>query len=156
MPKDESMAGSSTSKTCGVLAQENIQTRGADRWGMTEIKLLTLQAVKDLVASLKCVEAMGERRPITLVLQVYWSAACRADVLARRQLCKARVRRLLGKVPLRMLVEFAIESGYPLYALDVALNMYGQRRRHSHLSRLVVGMLLTCCEEVHGSHGAHQ
>eukprot|EP00971_Amphidinium_carterae_P295058 5859002-Amphidinium_carterae.1 len=75
----------------------------------------------------------GERRPIALLPQVYrlWSACCRADVLEWRQLCKDRGARTkcYERVPLGMLEQFAKESGYPLYTLNVALNMYrGQRR----------------------------
>eukprot|EP00971_Amphidinium_carterae_P312973 6219564-Amphidinium_carterae.2 len=33
------------------------------------------------------------------------------------------------RLPLRMLEDFALESGYPLYALNVALNMYSGNRR---------------------------
>eukprot|EP00971_Amphidinium_carterae_P241328 4791843-Amphidinium_carterae.1 len=109
----------------------------------------------------------GERRPIALLPQVYrlWSACCRADVVAWRQLCKDRGETPVGqgaldetfdlaylteqrtaagqhqagvfldcskcyeRVPLSMLEQFAIESGYPLYVLNVALNVYSGQRR---------------------------
>eukprot|EP00971_Amphidinium_carterae_P348062 6490301-Amphidinium_carterae.2 len=108
------------------------KTRGADRWGMSEIKLLPVHAVKDLATFLKCVEAKaswppelremlylqlhkeeaknaGERRPIALLPQVYrlWSACYRADVLKRRQICKDRGETLVGQGALDETFELA-------------------------------------------------
>eukprot|EP00971_Amphidinium_carterae_P279337 5545376-Amphidinium_carterae.1 len=148
--------------------------RGADRWGMSEIKLLPDQAVRDLVLFLKCVEVMaswppalremlylqlpkegaknaGERRPIALLPQ--W-----------RQLCKDRGETPVGqsaldetfarvfldcskcyeRVPLSMLEQLAIESGCPLCALNVALNMYSGQRRMLVQGAVSEGVTATC------------
>eukprot|EP00971_Amphidinium_carterae_P125128 2479197-Amphidinium_carterae.1 len=37
------------------------------------------------------------------------------------------------RVPLPMLEEFALESGYPLYAPHVALKVHSGNRHHSHM-----------------------
>eukprot|EP00971_Amphidinium_carterae_P147522 2923579-Amphidinium_carterae.1 len=144
------------------------KARGADRRGMSEIKLLPEQAVRDLVVFLKCVEVMvswppalqemltssfpkKERRTLGregLLHCFRKSIGCGQLVvelmcLSGDSFAKTEETLLSGKhtaagqhqagvfldcskcyerVPLSMLEQFAIESGYPLYALNVALD----------------------------------
>eukprot|EP00971_Amphidinium_carterae_P018619 367147-Amphidinium_carterae.1 len=138
--------------------------RGADRLGMTELKLMPKQAVSDLTAFLNFLVATASW-PTTKREMLLWSAACRSDVLAWRQLCKDHGETPVGqgaldelfdlayiteersaagqhqagvfldcskryeRAPVRKLEEFALESRYPCYALNVALNMYSGNRR---------------------------
>eukprot|EP00971_Amphidinium_carterae_P010407 205460-Amphidinium_carterae.1 len=48
------------------------------------------------------------------------------------------------RVPLRVFEEFAIESGYPLYALNVALNMYSGAKRILVQGAISEGVTATC------------
>eukprot|EP00971_Amphidinium_carterae_P046794 922081-Amphidinium_carterae.1 len=52
-----------------------------------------------------------------------------AVLLVSIKLVSSHCSKCYKRVPLRMLEEFALESGYPLYALNVALNMYSGNRR---------------------------
>eukprot|EP00971_Amphidinium_carterae_P247336 4911967-Amphidinium_carterae.2 len=111
----------------------------------------------------------GERRLIALLPQVYrlWSACCRADTPVGQGALDetfdlaylTEERSAAGKhqagvfldcskcyerVPLRMLVEFAIESGYPLHAVNVVLNMYSGTRRILVQGAVSEGVTATC------------
>eukprot|EP00971_Amphidinium_carterae_P031127 612539-Amphidinium_carterae.2 len=122
LPSDKPSEWSFHALRSGIKHCPSGKARGADRSGMNEIKLLLEQVVRDLMVFLKCVEVKaswppalremlylqlpeegaknaGERRPIALLPQVYrlWSACCRADVLAWRQLCKDRGETPVGQ-----------------------------------------------------------
>eukprot|EP00971_Amphidinium_carterae_P159203 3156356-Amphidinium_carterae.1 len=87
------------------------------------------QAVKDLTVFLKRVEATASW-PTVLRERLLWSAACKADRSAagQHQVGHSGVcldcSKCYERVLLRMLEEFALESAYPLHALNVALNMH--------------------------------
>eukprot|EP00971_Amphidinium_carterae_P277870 5515465-Amphidinium_carterae.2 len=122
---------------------------------MSEIKLLPEQVVRDLVVFLKSVEVMASWPPALremLYLQLPKEGAKNAAFLTEQRTAAGQHQagvfldgsKCYERVPLSMLEQFAIDRGYPLYALNVAFAMYSGKRRILVQGAVSDGVTATC------------